>query len=163
MNTLRVFDEVVPASVAQVSQTAIEGLISQYPNDNELPAPKQFLIDCGLLPYFQDVANRVEEMGPFLRAQINPTSRLPSVHSHGVENALLYYVREDWQDTWMGGTIFLNESRTRITGLVDYVSRRIVVIPVGLVHSMLPVTNAVVGRRITITAFYGVNNANSAG
>lgn len=156
-----VLSEEAAARLFDLSMQMVVDAELKDPSMNEVRLHISEVNRLGFAPVIERARTLAPWLGPVMFGQLNPTSRRPSVHDHSIHHALLYYVHLKWDRGWMGGTIFLNSEKTRITGHVPYTPKSFVIIPKGLVHSMLPTSDDSPKYRLTATIFMGNSSADS--
>ena len=147
---IEIYDDILPMKIrvdlyllAKDAQYKIGWHDSDQPEhravDNPLHSemPLFVLNTIGFLDYTKELLEGYELAD---KATINLT--LPSnthfVHTHDYSKILLYYVNLDWNEGYMGETLFYSENKKSIQYASPYVPGRIIVFDGSIPHTIRP-------------------------
>lgn len=154
---VKILDDVLPEAVRQaISEIVSKTKISLGANRVELD--DRTMRAAGLFSTIRDIVGfdyRVQDM--FL----TPAARTADVHMH-LDTAFAFYITEPWNPEWNSGTVFFNSNKSKVLSSVPYKSWRVVMIPAGLIHAIIPPVCEMQENRMSITVLIrGLDYANS--
>jgi hypothetical protein len=154
MADILVFDGLMDNQSADEIEAAVIRLVEANPPTNDLQVQLDDLSNKGLRKALNYIESKVPALGRVSVISIAPWAKVPRIHTHDGQMAVVYYPRAIWKPEWAGGIVFFDGHKSRITGLIPYTPRRFIVIPGDLTHAMLPTLADAPEFRLSLVFFY---------